>query len=141
MKRPKNLDPPRRKRALSGEELELWESVVQQAKPLRKKARAVKDPGAPADNDPPLRSSTVTPKESSLPKPVIAKTSAPPPLAPLGRRERSQLSRGRKEIDARLDLHGMTQAKAHRTLLNFLHQTSNIKFSRGVSNSLCLALG
>ena len=45
----------------------------------------------------------------------------PPPLAPLGRRERSKLSRGRKDIDARLDLHGMTQTKAHRVLLNFLY--------------------
>ena len=47
---------------------------------------------------------------------------APPPLAPLGRRERSQLSRGRKEIDARLDLHGMTQTRAHRALSDFLQR-------------------
>jgi DNA-nicking Smr family endonuclease len=45
-----------------------------------------------------------------------------PPLASLGRRDRSQLSRGRKEIEARLDLHGMTQARAHRALLSFLHR-------------------
>ena len=47
---------------------------------------------------------------------------AAPPLAPLGRRERSQLSRGRKEIDARLDLHGMTQTRAHRALFGFLQR-------------------
>ena len=46
----------------------------------------------------------------------------PPPLAPIGRRERSQLSRGRKDIDARLDLHGMTQIRAHRVLLAFLQR-------------------
>ena len=45
-----------------------------------------------------------------------------PPLAPLGRRERSQLSRGRKEIEARLDLHGMTQTRAHRALSGFLQR-------------------
>ena len=45
-----------------------------------------------------------------------------PPLAPLGRRERSRLSKGRSEIDARLDLHGMTQTRAHRTLLGFLQR-------------------
>ena len=45
-----------------------------------------------------------------------------PPLAPLGRRERAQLSRGRKEIDARLDLHGMTQTRAHRELFGFLQR-------------------
>ncbi|MGB6436320.1 MAG: Smr/MutS family protein, partial [Bradyrhizobium sp.] len=45
-----------------------------------------------------------------------------PPLVPLGRRERSQLSKGTKEIEARLDLHGMTQARAHRALSGFLHR-------------------
>ena len=46
-------------------------------------------------------------------------------MAPLGRRERSQLSRGRKEIDARLDLHGMTQIRAHRALLGFLQRANH----------------
>jgi DNA-nicking Smr family endonuclease len=45
-----------------------------------------------------------------------------PPLAPIGRRERAQLSRGRKEIDARIDLHGMTQIRAHRALFGFLQR-------------------
>jgi DNA-nicking Smr family endonuclease len=47
---------------------------------------------------------------------------ASPPLAPLGRRERTRLSRGRSEIDARLDLHGMTQTRAHRALSGFLQR-------------------
>ena len=45
MKRPRNLDPPptpRRKRALSREEAELWESVAKQAKPLRRRSRPAK---------------------------------------------------------------------------------------------------
>ena len=45
-----------------------------------------------------------------------------PPLAPIGRRERAKLSRGRKEIDARIDLHGMTQVRAHRALFGFLQR-------------------
>ena len=32
------------------------------------------------------------------------------------------MSRGRKEIDARLDLHGMTQTSAHRALFGFLQR-------------------
>ena len=32
------------------------------------------------------------------------------------------MSRGRKEIDARLDLHGMTQTRAHRALFGFLQR-------------------
>ena len=43
-------------------------------------------------------------------------------LAPLGRRERSHLSRGQKQIDARLDLHGMTQTRAHHALSGFLQR-------------------
>lgn len=129
MKRPRNLDvvaPPRRKRALSGEELELWESVAKEAKPLRKKTRAVKQTAVPADEEQPSASLTVkVPKASPPPRHAIQKPPSPPPLAPLGHRERSQLSRGKKDIDARLDLHGMTQAKAHRALLNFLHHASD----------------
>jgi DNA-nicking Smr family endonuclease len=45
-----------------------------------------------------------------------------PPLAPLGKRERTKLSRGRSEIEARLDLHGMTQTRAYRALSGFLHR-------------------
>lgn len=123
MKRPRNLDPPpmsRRKRALSREEAELWESVAKQAKPLRKRPRL---PKTSAELEEPLLVSKPppAPKPAMTSRKIPATPPAPPPLAPLGRRERSQLSRGRKDIDARLDLHGMTQTKAHRVLLNFLH--------------------
>jgi DNA-nicking Smr family endonuclease len=106
---------------LSEEERALWESVAKQVKPLRKKSRAAKphapeiQTGAPA-------------AAKSAPKPhVPIQTASPkrpdvPPLAPLGRRERSKLSRGRMEIDARLDLHGMTQTRAHRALFGFLQR-------------------
>ena len=43
----------------------------------------------------------------------------PAPIA-LARRDKQQLSRGHAAIDARLDLHGMTQAQAHGALLRFL---------------------
>ena len=41
-----------------------------------------------------------------------------------------QLARGRAAIDARIDLHGMTQAQAHGALRLFLHraQTSGARF-------------
>lgn len=132
MKKPRNLDAvaaPRRKRALSAEELALWETVAKQAKPLRKKARLTKIAAAEAADDPPLLADPAKIKQTQAhapSKPVALKPVAPkpPPLAPIGRRERSQLSRGKKEIDGRLDLHGMTQARAHRALLNFLHHAS-----------------
>ena len=123
MKRPPLiLDPPRRKRALSEEEHALWESVARQIKPLRKKHRAIAAPATlPAVEAQATANAVVHPK----PIPAVApppKKPAPPPLVSLGRRERTQLSKGRKEIEARLDLHGMTQARAHRALAGFLHR-------------------
>jgi DNA-nicking Smr family endonuclease len=119
------LSALRRKRILSEEERALWESVTKHAKPLRgKKHRAARPDAGSSDTKAQLAAkSAVTPPPSTLraSPPKIAKP-AMPPLASLGRRERLQLSRGRKEIEARLDLHGMTQARAHRALLSFLQR-------------------
>jgi DNA-nicking Smr family endonuclease len=131
MKRPPPIPEwsatPRRKRSLSEEERALWESVAKQTKPLRKKPRAARPPAAaPAAEAPDLASHAAPSRPLPLaktpraPRPETAP--AAPSLAPLGRRERSQLSRGRKEIDARLDLHGMTQMRAHRALFGFLQR-------------------
>jgi len=115
--------PPRRKRSLSEEERALWESVAKQVKPLRKRPRVVKPPVAPPEAEADATSRTVAPAKPMPPPRIIPPSKPePPPLAPIGRRERSQLSRGRKEIDARLDLHGMTQIRAHRVLLTFLQR-------------------
>ena len=120
---PELPEPPRRKRGLSEEERALWESVAKQVKPLRKRHRASKSPVAATEAD-----TKVAPKPAASPRHVApARIVAPskpepPPLAPIGRRERSHLSRGRKEIDARLDLHGMTQTRAHRALFGFLQR-------------------
>jgi DNA-nicking Smr family endonuclease len=112
---------PRHRRALSEEERALWESVAKQTKPLRKKLRAAKAAAEPSEAETPVAAKSITSPKSlpSAAMPRVAKPEAPP-LAPLGRRERSQLSRGHKEIDARLDLHGMTQIRAHRALSGFL---------------------
>ena len=119
------LEPPsRRKRVLSEEERALWDSVARQIKPLRKRARPAK---AQEEEVPPVAGPVAPPpspravKASPTSKPNPPPPSAPP-LVRLGRRERSQLSRGRKEIDARLDLHGMTQTRAHRALSDFLRR-------------------
>jgi DNA-nicking Smr family endonuclease len=126
MKRPSSfsmpeLAPSPRRRHLSEEERALWDSVARQIKPLRKKARVAKATPSAAAEAPAARS-------HASPRPIVVvpapKPSKPavPQLAPLGRKERSRLSRGRSEIDARLDLHGMTQMRAHHALLNFLQR-------------------
>jgi len=111
--------PPRRKRSLSEEERALWESVAKQVKPLRKQ-RAVKAQASPQVETQAVVKPAVPPK--SIPVRAAPPPKSPPPLAPLGRRERSKLSRGKQEIDARLDLHGMTQTRAHRLLFSFLQR-------------------
>ena len=129
MKRPASFSVPdrpgeqRRKRALSEEERALWESVARLVKPLRKKPRVAKlAAGAPAVESPVVTRPAPSPRPiASVHAPKPSKPAAPP-LAPLGRRERAKLSRGRNEIDARLDLHGMTQVRAHRALLGFLQR-------------------
>jgi DNA-nicking Smr family endonuclease len=122
MKRPPQiLDPPRRKRILSEEEHALWESVAKQAKPLRNKHR-ITPPPASLKTETPAAKAAVHPKSIPIVDPPLPKKPVAPPLAPIGRRERSQLSKGKNEIEARLDLHGMTQARAHRALSGFLHR-------------------
>jgi DNA-nicking Smr family endonuclease len=121
---PESIVAPRRKRALSEEERALWESVAKQVKPLQKKSRA--KAASASSEEPPAAKAAGLPKSPANPRSAkILKPDHPPPLAPLGRRERSQLSRGRKEIEGRLDLHGMTQTRAHRALLSFLQRASN----------------
>jgi DNA-nicking Smr family endonuclease len=125
MKRMTPPSPPassHRKRVLSDEERALWEGVARQTKPLRTKSR----PARMHALEPPASAPLVKPAASSrpivpaqAPKPVKPKILPP---APLGRRQRSKLSRGKSEIDARLDLHGMTQVHAHHALFSFLQR-------------------
>jgi DNA-nicking Smr family endonuclease len=119
---PELPEPPRRKRGLSEEDRALWESVAKQVKPLRKR-RASKPAVVTMDAESATAPKPVAlPKHAPPPRIVPPAKPSPPPLAPIGRRERSHLSRGRKEIDARLDLHGMTQTRAHRALFGFLQR-------------------
>jgi DNA-nicking Smr family endonuclease len=109
----------RRGRHLSEEEQTLWEGVARSIKPLRplKKVAAAVAKVAP-EKPPEKRSSEhrVAPRAAPPPLPKSK------PLAELDRRTRQKLVRGRESIDARLDLHGMTQVEAHAALARFLHR-------------------
>jgi DNA-nicking Smr family endonuclease len=111
-----------RRRSLSEDERALWETVTRAVAPLRRrkaKIKAIAEAEEVAALSPakPLRK-TVTPPPPTMP----AKPAGPPPLAPLGRRMRQKLGRGTEAIDARIDLHGMTQADAHAALAHFLRR-------------------
>ena len=112
--------PSRRRRALRVEERDLWEHVTRSVRRLRPEPRLASPP-EPSFSD---LMAEVKPKEASAPpaQPVPAmpvRPPGPPPLVPLEPKLRRRLSRG-AEVDARLDLHGMTQAAAHHRLGAFL---------------------
>lgn len=111
-----------RRRVLDAEERALWEHVVRAVKRLKPPpvADAIPEPVPPAPPPPPepvaappkRRAAPVKPERPPAPPP-------PPPLATLEPKTRRRLVRG-AEVDARLDLHGLTQAAAHHRLRLFL---------------------
>jgi DNA-nicking Smr family endonuclease len=114
-----------RRRSLSDDERTLWEAVTRAIKPLRRRAKAKEAAKAEvvAAPAPPAKQPRSTAK--AAPPPAPKERSSPPPLAPLGRRMRQKLGRGTEPIDARIDLHGMTQADAHAALGHFLRRAQH----------------
>jgi DNA-nicking Smr family endonuclease len=133
-----------RRRQLSDEEHALWAGFARSIKPLRSKkaaakgaakdatkeaAQAIADAGQNVSQDESqdanqdvnraahqkLHVSPQSPARSQPPRAVKS-----PPLAPFDRRFKQRVARGRDAIDARIDLHGMTQRQAHAALLRFL---------------------
>jgi DNA-nicking Smr family endonuclease len=108
-----------RLRRLSAEEIELWLNVTRgvarrpgsglpQLPQPRKNAELQ---ASEAGNNPPKGASAATP-----PSPVERMA----PLAPLERRLRQKLARGRAAPDAAIDLHGMRRQEAFAALREFL---------------------
>ena len=118
-----NFPSPRtpRLRRLSAEEIELWLNVTRGV--ARRPGSGSAQLPQPR-NDAQLRASEAgnnLPKgacAATLPSPVERK--APPPLAPLERRLRQNLARGRAAPDAAIDLHGMRRQEAFAALREFL---------------------
>ena len=106
------------RRVLEEDERALWDNVKRSVAPLRRR-KAEAEAEAPAQDDEPVAK---RPRKAASPSPITAAPSPgePPPLAPLGRRMRQKIARGAEPIDARIDLHGMTQSLAHHALLRFL---------------------
>jgi DNA-nicking Smr family endonuclease len=102
-------------RRLSDDERALWKGVVRAITPLRR-PRSPSEPDDVAPVAAPAKPVRQQPQQHS-PQQI-----RPPTLAPFDRRLRQRVARGRESIDARLDLHGMTQSEAHAVLLSFLHR-------------------
>jgi DNA-nicking Smr family endonuclease len=110
----------RRRPPKGPEDAALWDAVARTIDPLKPRKRPPED--VPAKVEPPARTKVVTAPPILPPRPAPTK---PPALAPLDRRTRSKVSRGVTAIEARLDLHGFTQAAAHRKLVSFLERAQD----------------
>ena len=103
-----------RLRRLTDDEIELWLTVA---------STVARRPGSVL---PPPPTVAVAPHVSAtaMPAPILPRPPAPrptlPPLAPLERKLKQKLSRGRMTADAAIDLHGLRQGEAHAALLRFL---------------------
>jgi DNA-nicking Smr family endonuclease len=110
--------PRPRKRVLTGEERALWRHVTQSITPL-KGMPAESEPATTAPEQPVAAGSPATPPGAAR----SAKAPGAPaatPLEGIERKLRKKVARGAQSIDARLDLHGYTQDRAHSALLRFL---------------------
>lgn len=111
------------------DDADLFRAVMQDVKPLKRRTpRAVAPSETPAPKAP-------TPKAAKAKKSPIRYQPAPPSpprpkpsqsslehgdIAGLDRRTGQRFKRGQLPVEARLDLHGMTQTEAHRALDAFL---------------------
>ena len=116
----------RKGKRLSSEDIALWDGVTRSIKPLRKRSVVVAPddkPAAVVTANKPAAKLVTTAKPVRVPASQPVGKPAPPAPISLDRRTRQKIARGHSEIDAKLDLHGYTQAEAHAVLLGFLHRT------------------
>jgi DNA-nicking Smr family endonuclease len=105
-----------RAKLLSALDLELWSAVTADVRPFRaRKLHAKPEPIAASDTRPIGAASTY--REAPPPPKAV------PALSEIDHRTRAKLRRGRLDVDAKLDLHGMRQAEAHHALVSFLRRS------------------
>jgi len=120
--------PPR---PLSAEEREVWRRVARTVKPLEAdRLKALEDPAPPERGSAPKALSAPNKTGASgLPAEWFEGAPSRRPAQPVDRGAEKRVRRGRVDVEARIDLHGWTQAKARGELLAFLRraQTSGLK--------------
>ncbi|MHA1525230.1 MAG: Smr/MutS family protein [Alphaproteobacteria bacterium] len=117
-------------RELTAQERTLWQKVASTATPMAHRSRQdrLRDGVAPQalapDQNQPFRATAPraidVPPAFELPSPAVPVGGQSP--SGLDRRTGQRLRRGQIEADATIDLHGLTQARAHRTLARFIRE-------------------
>ena len=112
--------PPRhhRLRRLTDEEIALWTEVARSVS--RRRGASLPTPSKPLMPNPPVGAPPPAAPAAHQPRPAKPRLA---PLAPIERRLKRELERGRGLIDGALDLHGMNQAEAHQALRGFLRHS------------------
>ena len=113
----KDGPPPHRLRRLTDEEIALWTEVARGV--TRRRGASLPAPSkrvAPKPPAPPPAEAAAAPEARNA-KPRAL------PLAPIERRLKRELARGRGAIDGALDLHGLNQVEAHQALRGFLRHS------------------
>lgn len=95
----------------------LWSAATRAIVPLRRPPTGDAQP-AETPPAPPAAPETPVTVQTRASRPTTRQ--APPPPTPLDRRFKQRLARGSEPIDARVDLHGLTQAEAHDLLMRFV---------------------
>ncbi len=119
-------DGARRRQGLTDEDRALWDHVVASVAPLAGQPRAT-EVTTPATTAPAAQIPSVPATNPARAVPPIPEVAARPPksetpeIGTLERRKKRQIATGRLAIDARIDLHGMTQDRAHAVLRSFLY--------------------
>ena len=124
------LPPVGGHRRLTTDEEHLWSLIARTVRPLR----LTKKPATDARHKAGVRHATRPVMDGATVEPHVAisprRTAGMPALSAFLRKEKQKLARGNAAIDAHIDLHGMTQAEAHRALRKLLHrsQANGAKF-------------
>ena len=112
-------------RRLKPEERKLWGEIMRSVAPLRQQVGPADQISSEATGEtaPSTKSHALAPSAPIPSRPA-------PRLEPFERRLKQRLARGSEPLDARIDLHGKTQAEAHAALLSFLRrvQRDGVKF-------------
>jgi DNA-nicking Smr family endonuclease len=109
----------------SADEQALFREAMQGAKPIARKKRVVAAPSPSKPESAEAKPVPVKSKPVAIVRPVVPPPKAKPPLdagriADLDKRTAERFKRGEMAIDAKIDLHGLTQAEAHDKLQGFL---------------------
>ena len=114
------------RRLLSDADIETWLHVARSVTPRTGAVLPARRTPPPEPKPAPAVPPAPAPgKGRSLPPPsytppISQPRPAAPPLAPFEKRYRQKVTHGRVEIEAAIDLHGLTQAQAHGALHGFL---------------------